>query len=223
MDGFTATFLSIPSLIKVHALLLKGLETSALLIVIIIPGAMVLGLFIAVVQKLGGRPGRFLAVFYIDFFRAFPPLVLLIVLYSGLPLVGLRFGELTTVVVGLGLNGAAFFAEIFRAGFDEVPRGQWDAGRSLGLRPLGIFWLIVFPQGLRIVVPPLASNIVELAKATSLAAAVSLPELLTSARQAQDIVYNATPLVAAGLVYLVVFWPLVRLLSRLEVRAAAVR
>jgi polar amino acid transport system permease protein len=82
---------------------------------------------------------------------------------------------------------------------------------------------IVLPQSIRAVLPPLASNMVELAKATSLAAAVSLPDLLTSARQAQDIVYNATPLVVVALVYLVVFWPLVRLLSLLEMRSLVSR
>ena len=121
------------------------------------------------------------------------------------------------------LNGGAFFGEIFRAGIEAVPRGQWDAGTALGLRPWQVFRRVVLPQSIHPVVPPLASNVVELAKATSLAAAVSLPDLLTSARQAQDIVYNPTPLVVAGLIYLVTFWPLVRLVSILETRSLSRR
>jgi polar amino acid transport system permease protein len=218
-----ATFFDVNSVLQVRHLLLQGLAVSALLIVTIIPLAMLGGLLIAVVQKMGDRIGRTIAVIYIDFFRAFPPLVLLIFLYSGLPVLGLRMSEIQTVIIGLSMNGAAFFAEIFRAGFDAVTRGQWDAGHSLGLRSMQVLRLIVLPQSLKIVVPPLASNVIELAKATSLAAAVSLPDLLTSARQAQDIVFNPSPLVAVGLIYLVVFWPLVRLMSRLEVRSFVTR
>lgn len=204
-------------------MLLHGLVVSSILIVTIIPLSILLGLTVAIVQKMTGCIGRVIAVAYIDFLRAFPPLVLLIFLYSGLPVLGLRMTEIQTVVTGLSLNGSAFFAEIFRSGFDAVSRGQWDAGRSLGLRPLQVLRLVVLPQSLKIVMPPLAGNVIELAKATSLAAAVSLPDLLTSARQAQDIVYNPSPLVAVGLIYLVVFWPLVRLMSRLEFRSLVVR
>ncbi len=131
----------------------------------------------------------------------------------------MRFNEFQTVVVGLVLNGGAFFGEIFRAGIEDVPRGQWDAGAALGLRPRQVLYRIVLPQSIRPVVPPLASNVVELSKATSLAAAVSLPDLLTSARQAQDIIFNPTPLIIVAVVYLVVFWPLVRLVSILESRS----
>jgi len=223
MGGFTDTFLNLSSVIQVRTLLLSGLRVSALLIVTIVPAAMLLGLALAMAQHVAGRWVRWLLVAYTDFFRAFPPLVLLVFLYSGLPLMGLRLNEFSTVFVGLTLNGGAFFGEIFRAGIEDVPRGQWDAGRSLGLGTFQVLRLIVLPQSIRAIMPPLAGNIVELAKATSLAAAVSLPDLLTSARQAQDIVFNPTPLIVVALVYLGVFWPLVRLLSLLEMRSLPTR
>ncbi len=223
MGGFTDTFLNLSSVIQVRGLLLSGLRVSALLIVTIVPAAMLLGLALAMAQHVAGRWVRWLLAAYTDFFRAFPPLVLLVFLYSGLPLMGLRLNEFATVFVGLTLNGGAFFGEIFRAGIEDVPRGQWDAGRSLGLGTFQVLRLIVLPQSIRAIMPPLAGNIVELAKATSLAAAVSLPDLLTSARQAQDIVFNPTPLIVVALVYLGVFWPLVRLLSLLEMRSLPTR
>ncbi len=223
MGGFTDTFLNLSSVIQVRGLLLSGLRVSALLIVTIVPAAMLLGLALAMAQHVAGRWVRWLLAAYTDFFRAFPPLVLLVFLYSGLPLMGLRLNEFATVFVGLTLNGGAFFGEIFRAGIEDVPRGQWDAGRSLGLGTFQVLRLIVLPQSIRTIMPPLAGNIVELAKATSLAAAVSLPDLLTSARQAQDIVFNPTPLIVVALVYLGVFWPLVRLLSLLEMRSLPTR
>jgi polar amino acid transport system permease protein len=223
LGGFTDTFLNLSSVIQVRGLLLSGLRVSALLIVTIVPAAMLLGLALAMAQHVAGRWVRWLLAAYTDFFRAFPPLVLLVFLYSGLPLMGLRLNEFATVFVGLTLNGGAFFGEIFRAGIEDVPRGQWDAGRSLGLGTFQVLRLIVLPQSIRAIMPPLAGNIVELAKATSLAAAVSLPDLLTSARQAQDIVFNPTPLIVVALVYLGVFWPLVRLLSLLEMRSLPTR
>ncbi len=170
MNAFVTTFLNVDSVLQVRHLLLQGLAVSAILIATIIPLAMAIGLAVAILQKMAGCIGRVIAVVYIDFFRAFPPLVLLIFLYSGLPVLGLRMTEIQTVIIGLSLNGSAFFAEIFRAGFDAVSRGQWDAGRSLGLRSLQVLRLIVLPQSLKIVMPPLAGNVIELAKATSLAA-----------------------------------------------------
>jgi len=223
MDGFSATFLNFRSLLPVLPLLLSGLRVSAILIVTIIPSALLLGLALALCQRLGGRIPRAVLVAYTDFFRSFPPLVLLVFLYSALPLAGLRLDEFQTVVIGLVLNGSAFFGEIFRAGIESVPIGQWDAAYALGLAKRQALLRVVLPQGIRAVIPPLASNVVELAKATSLAAAVSLPDLLTSARQAQDIIYNPTPLVAVALVYLIVFWPLVRLLSILDARNVQIR
>ena len=219
MDAFAANFLNFGSIVQALPLMLAGIRMSALLIGAIVPAAMVLGLVLAALQQFGGRTLRSIIIIYTDFFRSFPPLVLLVFLYSGLPLAGLRFNEFQTVVTGLVLNGGAFFGEIFRAGIEAVPRGQWDAGAALGLHRIQVLYRIVLPQSIRPVVPPLASNFVELSKATSLAAAVSLPDLLTSARQAQDIVYNPTPLMVAGLIYLMVFWPLVRLVSILEARS----
>ena len=220
MDGFVQTFLNFASIQQVMPLLLAGLRMSALLIIAIVPAAMLLGLLLAILQHVGRRRLAALLAIYTDFFRSFPPLVLLVFLYSGLPLAGLRMTEFQTVAVGLILNGGAFFGEIFRSGIAAVPSGQWDAARSLGLTTVQLLRFVVLPQSLRIIIPPVASNIVELSKATSLAAAVSLPDLLTSARQAQDIVFNPTPLVVVAGVYLVVFWPLVRLISQLETRAA---
>lgn len=219
MNSFSATFLNLDALGTVWPLLWSGLVTSVMLILLIIPGAICLGLCLAIAQNLGGRLVRLCVMTYIDFFRSFPPLVLLIFLYSGLPFAGLNLDEFETVVVGLVLNGGAFFGEIFRAGIEAVPVGQREAARSTGLNPLQVMVWVVLPQGARNVAPPLASNLIELSKATSLAAAVALPDLLNSARQAQDIVYNPTPLLAAALIYLALLWPLVRLLSRLELRA----
>jgi len=217
-EDFAEAFLNLSSLVKVYPLLLQGFAITALLAISIVPAAMAAGLVVAVLYHLGGRLIRRTLIVYIDFLRSFPPLVLLIFLYTGLPFIGIRLSEFATVVVALVANGSAFFGEIFRAGIESVPRGQSEAARSTGVGRVGTMVFVVLPQGIRNVIPPLASNIIELTKATSLGAVVTLPDLLRNARAAQDIVYNPTPLLAAALVYLVCLWPMVRILSRLEQR-----
>jgi polar amino acid transport system permease protein len=102
-----------------------------------------------------------------------------------------------------------------------VPSGQIDAARSTGLGRMQTMGYVVLPQAVRNVLPDLLSNTLEVIKLTSLGSVVAMPELLFQARQAQSVTYNPTPIVLAALVYFVMLWPLVRLLSRLENRAVA--
>jgi polar amino acid transport system permease protein len=104
-----------------------------------------------------------------------------------------------------------------------VPAGQTEAARSTGLSRLQALGWVVLPQAVRNVLPDLVSNTLEVVKLTSIASVVALPELLFQARQAQSVTYNATPIVAAAVIYFVLLWPVVRLLSRLENRQLAGR
>ena len=97
-----------------------------------------------------------------------------------------------------------------------MPKGQREAARSTGLSWLQSMTYVVVPQGTRNVLPDLVSNTVELVKQTSIASAVALQELLRSAQIAQGLLYNPTPLVAAAIVYFLMFWPFVRLVSRMQ-------
>jgi polar amino acid transport system permease protein len=105
---------------------------------------------------------------------------------------------------------------VLRAGIESVPRGQLEAARSTGLSRWQSLRLVIVPQAVRNVGPDLVSNVLEAVKLTSIASVVALPELLYAARQVQSVTYNATPVIAAGLIYLILLWPLVRLLSRYE-------
>jgi polar amino acid transport system permease protein len=98
-----------------------------------------------------------------------------------------------------------------------------EAARSTGLNRAQALWHVVIPQATRNVLPELISNTLEVIKLTALASVVALPELLNNARQAQALTYNPTPIVLAALMYLVLLWPVVRLLSRLEHKSSAVR
>jgi polar amino acid transport system permease protein len=157
----------------------------------------------------------------IDFFRAIPPLVLLIFIYSGLPFAGVRLSPLVAVSVAFFLNTSAYYGEIYRAGIESVGRGQWDAARSTGLGFTQTLTSVVLPQAIRNVLPDLVSNTVEVVKLTSIASVVALPEMLYSADMARSITFNTSPIMLAAAIYLAMLWPIVRLVSRLERRIAS--
>ena len=216
MGEFVQTFFNLDVLAQVWPLLAQGLRMTLLLALACVPLSMALGLVVAVAQDTPRRWLRMLLVAYVDVLRAIPPLVLLIFIFFGLPFLGVKLDEMSAAILALVLNGSSYFAEIFRAGLEAIGKGQREAARSTGLTQLQAMTYVVVPQGLRAVLPDIISNTVELVKQTSIASAVALQELLRSAQLAQGVVYNPTPLVAAALIYFVLFWPFVRLVSRLQ-------
>jgi polar amino acid transport system permease protein len=216
MSELVTTFFNLDVIREVWPLLVEGLWLTLALAAVAVPLSIAIGLVIAVAQDLRSTPLRMVLVAYVDTLRAIPPLVLLIFIFFGLPFLGLSLGEFSAAVLALTLNGSSYFAEIFRAGLESVPKGQREAARSTGLSWLQSITYVVAPQGTRNVLPDLVSNTVELVKQTSIASAVALQELLRSAQIAQGLLYNPTPLVAAAIVYFLMFWPFVRLVSRMQ-------
>jgi polar amino acid transport system permease protein len=204
-------------------ILLAGLGDTLALSLLVVPLGLAGGVVLAVLSTVRTPWLRYPLIAWVDFFRAFPPLVLLIFLYAGLPFAGIEMGGFGCVAVGFFLNTGAYYGEVLRAGIESVPAGQVEAARSTGLSRLQALGWVVLPQAVRNVLPDLLSNTLEVVKLTSLASVVALPELLFEARQAQSLTYNPSPIVAAAVLYFVVLWPLVRLLSRLENRALAGR
>jgi polar amino acid transport system permease protein len=197
-----------------------GLRQTVILCLIVIPLGLAGGLSVALLSRSSLRPVRWATAIAIDFFRAIPPLVLLIFVYSGLPFAGFRPSPLTAVAIAFFLNTSSYYGEIYRAGIESVGQGQWDAARSTGLRGYQTLAYIVLPQAVRNVLPDLVSNTVEVVKLTSIASVVALPELLYSADMARSVTFNSSPLVLAAAIYLAILWPIVRLVSRLERRIA---
>lgn len=210
------TFLNPEIIAASWPLLMQGLWLTVKLAVIIVPLAALLGLVIACLHYQQHRWLNRLILLYVDFFRAFPPLVLLIFIYYGLPFLGVPLTEFSATVLALVLNSSGYFAEIFRAGLESVSPGQNEAARSTGLNARQAMAYVVVPQGVRNVIPDLASNTLEAIKQTSIASAVALPELLRSAQIVQGQTYSQTPLVAAALIYFILLWPLVRVISRMQ-------
>ncbi len=217
------TFFNLGIIVAAWPILLQGLLTTAALSLLVVPLGIIGGAVIAMLSTVRHPWVRWPLIAWVDFFRAFPPLVLLIFLYAGLPFAGLELGAFGCVAIGFFLNTGAYYGEILRAGIEGVPSGQSEAARSTGLSRLQTMAYIVLPQATRNVLPDLVSNTLEVVKLTSIASVVALPELLYQARQAQSVTYNPTPIVAAAVIYFLLLWPVVRVLSRLENRAIAER
>lgn len=220
MEALVQQFFNIEIMMKALPLVLQGLKTTLLICLIVIPMGLLGGILVALGSLAKSRALRRLLALVVDLLRALPPLVLLILVYSGLPFLGLRLSPLAAVTIAFFLNNAAYYGEIIRAGIESVPAGQWEAARSTGLRGDQAFIWVVLPQSLRNVLPDLVSNTVEVVKLTSLASVVSLQEMLYSADMARSLTFNASPIVLAALIYFAMLWPAVRLVSRLEHAAA---
>lgn len=221
MEAFREQFLNWEIIVSTLPMLLTGLGMTALICVIVIPVGLVSGILVALASISRSRVMRWPAMVLVDLFRALPPMVLLIFVYSGLPFAGIRLSPLEAVAIAFLLNNAAYYGEIYRAGILSIGQGQFDGARSTGLSAVQTMAHVVLPQAVRNVLPDLLSNTVEVVKLTSLASVVSMAELLYTADMARSITYNASPIVAAAAIYLAILWPLVRLVSRLERRIAA--
>jgi len=221
VDIFLHNFFNLAVFREALPHLLSGFWTTLWLSALVIPLGAAAGLLLALGQtQSSSRWVRGAIIVYIDFFRAFPPLVLLIFLYFGLPFVIGDLPKLLAVALAFVLNNASYFAEVFRAGIKTIPVGQMEAARSTGLTQLQALRDVILPQATRNVLPDLLGNCIEIIKLTAIASVVGMPELLRAARDVQSLVYNPSPIVLAALLYLALLWPLTRLLARLEHRKA---
>jgi His/Glu/Gln/Arg/opine family amino acid ABC transporter permease subunit len=200
--------------------LLRGAYNTLKLAVIGEVGGVVLGLLIALVVVAPRRIVRGPGIAYVDLFRGTPLLMQLSFIYLALPFVGIKLNVFTAGAMGLALNSAAYVAEIFRAGIQSVERGQMEAARGLGMPYRAAMRYVIVPQAVRRVIPPLVNEFVALLKDSSLVSAlgatVASRELLRVARDAYSNTGNATPFVAASLIYLLMTIPLTRVVNRLE-------
>lgn len=222
MDIFD-TFLNAEVMRRTFPMLLQGLWITLQLGAASIVAGLVLGLGLAMARLYGPGPVRFVTRLYIDIFRSIPLLVLLIIVYYALPFVGLRLSPFMSAMSALTLVSGAYTAEIFRAGIEAIPKGQFEASAALGLNGRQTMADVILPQAVRIVIPPLTNNSINVVKDTALASVVAMPDLLKQATQAQALAANPTPLIVAAVIYIAFLWPLVALVSRMERRFAARR
>jgi polar amino acid transport system permease protein len=161
--------------------LLPGLGISLQLTLGMLAIGLPLGLIFALGLSLKAKPLRYSVMAAVEIGRGVPALVLLYLVYFGLPQTGITIEAMPSAMLALGVSFAAYTSEVFRAGILAVPAGQTEAGEALGLSAPVIFGRIILPQALKIIVPPLLGWAVIFFQATSLAFAVAVPELLSRA------------------------------------------
>ena len=181
--------------------------------------AMVAGLLIALARLSRHRATANAAGWYIELIRGTPALTQLFLIYFGLASVGLVLPAFTAAVVGLGMNYAAYMAEVYRAGIASIHRGQREAALAIGMTNAMAMRSIILPQAIRVIVPPMANYAVSLLKDTSIASLISAPELMLRARDLSSEYFLPMQLyLLVGAMYLVMAYPLAKGARYLEVR-----
>ncbi len=186
--------------------------------------ALIGGLLLAVGQMSRPSPIRVVCFCYIQFMRNTPLLVQLYFVFYVLPLVGLTFDALATGIVGLGLNYSAYIAEVYRAGIEGVPTGQWEASTALGFSARHTWTRVVLPQAIPPMVPVLGNYLIGMFKDTPLLATITIPEMFGAAEQVAGVTYRYNePYTLVGLIFLLLSYPASLAVRHLEAKTAVAR
>ena len=217
--GWGRALAQLPYMLQV---LLLGVVTTVKVTLGALAVALVVGLFFALLRTAPVRLLRGLATTYIETFRAIPVLTQLFVIYFGLANLGIRLDPFSAAVVGLGANGGAYLAEVFRGGIEAIHRGQLEAAFSIGMTRLKAMRCVVLPQAIRVVLPPIANYSISLLKDTAVVSAVAAPEIMFRARNLVNETFLSTQIyLLAGFLYLSMSLPLSRGVRHLEKRMGA--
>jgi polar amino acid transport system permease protein len=200
--------------------ILSGMAVTIEIAVLVVVTGITLGLLLALVRSLRWRLVNAAIIIFVDVARALPPLVLVLLVYFGLPNVGVLLPSYAVQWLVLSLLLAAFAEEIFWAGILSVRKGQWEAARSTGLTYAQALFHVVLPQAIRLTVPPLTNRTIAITKNTALGTVIGVPEILNQATTAESFSFNATPLMMGAIAYLVLFVPVVIAGRYIETRFA---
>jgi polar amino acid transport system permease protein len=192
-------------------LLLAGLVTTLRVCALASVIALLVGLSLALLLRARLVVVRVAARAYVEVMRGTPILVILFLLYYGGPSFGLVLDAEPVGILGLGFYGAGYFAEIFRAGFESIPKGQIEAARMVGLTPRQIVRRIQIPQMLGLIVPPSVNQIIILVKESAVLSIITVAELTKNATQmANETFAVVEPFLAVALLY----WALIEAIAR---------
>lgn len=203
-------------------------EAAVLVSIPLAIASFIIGMVIAVavalirVTPVSGTLHRILlaiAKVYISIIRGTPMLVQISVVFYGLPAIGVFIDPIPAAIIGFSLNIGAYASETVRAAISSVPKGQWEAGYSIGMTYMQTFRRIIAPQAFRVAVPPLSNTFIGLFKDTSLASVVTVTEMFRVAQQMANMSYDFLPVyIEAGVIYWCFCWILFVIQARLETR-----
>jgi polar amino acid transport system permease protein len=200
--------------------LLRGLRITIQATIFGITFAMIIGLFLAILRRSESRLISWPVAGFVEFVRSTPLLVQLYFLFFVLPVVtGIRMDALTTGIVGLALHYAAYTSEVYRAGIESVPRGQWEASTSLNLGVVDTWRHVILPQAIPVVIPALGNYLIAMLKDAPLLSLIAVVELLQTGRIIATQTFRyLEPLTLVGIIFLMVSLPLSLAVRRLEER-----
>jgi cystine transport system permease protein len=198
---------------------LGGLRYTLLIALVGMAIGMLLGLPIAIARMSQRSVFAVPATLYVSFMRGTPVLVVLFLLYFGLPSLGIELSAAWAAMLGFGVNSAGYIAEIDRAAIRSVPATQWETALSLGMTKTEMYRMVILPQAIRVAIPPLSNVMLDLLKASSLASVITVQEILLNAKIVAGRTFDSfTMYVTAAAVYWgvsVLFGLLQRKLERL--------
>jgi polar amino acid transport system permease protein len=220
VEHFLDTFFKPSIVASTWPSIARGMLVTVEIAVLVVITGLACGLALAVLRTLRNRLIDALIIVFIDLFRAIPPLVAVLLIYFGLPNVGINLPSFAVLWLVLSLVLTAFAEEIFWAGILSVRKGQWEAARSTGLSASQTLAFVVLPQAIRIAIPPLTNRTIAITKNTALGTVIGVPEIINNATTAVSFLGNATPLMMGAIAYLILFIPVIMLGSWIERRFA---
>ncbi|WP_077325587.1 amino acid ABC transporter permease [Virgibacillus siamensis] len=197
---------------------LEGLPATLIVSLFGMGLGLAIGFFLALARGSEQIFWRWPARMYISFMRGTPILVFLFILYAGLPMVGIKLSAILAAILAFGLNSAAYIAEINRSSLNSIGSGQWESAKALNMSYWQTLFKIILPQAVRTAIPPLANVFLDIVKATSLAAVITVPELFQKAQIVAGRTFDSlTMYILVALIY----WPICMLISHLQDRLEA--
>nr|PZN02815.1 MAG: amino acid ABC transporter permease [Bacillota bacterium] len=205
-------------ILRITPALIEGLDTTLSVFFLTLVFSIPLGVLVAIGRLSNIKPLVGILKLYIWIMRGTPLLLQIVVIFFGLPIVGITFDRFPAAILAFVLNYAAYFAEIFRGGIESIDKGQYDAAKVLGFTPAKTYQRIILPQMVKIVLPSVANEVITLIKDTSLVYVVGLGELLRAGKIASNRDASLVPLIMVGVFYLALTAILTVAFQKLEKR-----
>jgi len=218
---FLKVFLNPQLIVASIPALFLGWLRSLLLVLVGFPLAIPIGLAISFLRMSKLRIIRFFAAIYVNVIRGTPLFLQIYIAFFGLPFLGISIDSYILGILVLAVNSSAYLAEIFRAGIQSIPKGQFEASASLGMHPAQTMFHVILPQTIRRVIPTATSEFILLYKDTSLLAAVGVMEQMMFAKSMVASTGNMTPYIVSAGYYLLITLPLTKIIAEFEKKLAA--
>ena len=218
--SFTGMFLKPQLMLTSLATLFPGWLVCLVIVLVAYPFAIAIGMLFALMKISKSRLLRAIAIVYINILRGTPLFLQIYIMFFGLPMMNIHIDNNVLGVIVIAINSSAYLAEIFRAGIESIPVGQYEAASSLGMSHIQTMLNIIIPQTIRRVIPTVTSDFITSYKDTSLLSSVGVMELMMFAKNATSVSGNMTPYVTAAIFYLIITLPLIKIVGIVEANIA---